>query len=73
MLHSVRFLAIDPKRFESLLAPWLCKKYPGALSIFIKHVVEPVTTLDRAILNPSQSVSDLRETISVREFSFNCD
>ena len=72
MLHSVRFLSIDPKRFELLLGPWICKMHKDSVQVKIKHILEPVTLLDRAILTPQTNIDSLKETISLREFYFEC-
>ena len=30
MLYAMRFLLLDPSRLETLMGPWLCRKYIGA-------------------------------------------
>lgn len=72
MLHSIRFISLDESRTEKLLAPWLCRKYPGASFLNIKHVLEVLPGLDKAYASLNLSVEDLIQPMPYRELNFNC-
>lgn len=72
MLHAVRAISLDEPRTERLLAPWLCRSYEGATLVNIKHVMQVLPNLDRAVALPDQSVRDLSEDRPYRELEFDC-
>ncbi len=72
MLHAVRALSLDEKRTEKLLAPWLCKTFPGATMVHIKHVMQLLPNLDRAAALLDRPVLDLSEDRPYRDLEFDC-
>lgn len=45
-LYAMRFMIIDEKRLKVILGPYLCRQYPGASSVHIKNILEPIPNLD---------------------------
>jgi len=45
--HSL-YTTIAPERVENFLVPFLCKRVPGALSIFIRTIIEDVPPIEKS-------------------------
>ncbi len=59
LLYSMRFLTIDPSRIKSLMAPWLCKQYPGASRVRMEYIVNQIPLLDVAVARKDDPMDDL--------------
>lgn len=66
-LYAMRFMIVDDKRLKKILGPYLCKKYEGASSIYIRSVLEPITNFDAAIYS-----SDNRTENVIMEHNHDC-
>lgn len=71
-LYAMRFMAIDPKRLRILYGPWLCRKYPGATSVQMEHIVETVPPLDQVVTLKEEEVRDLSKEIQYSSASYSC-
>ncbi|UXR63562.1 hypothetical protein EZJ49_10795 [Bdellovibrio bacteriovorus] len=64
----MRYMVLDAKRLRILMGPWLCRQYPGAVSITMEHVIETIPFLDQAVRFQDESMKDLsKEVQSLRE------
>ena len=72
LLYAMRYLALDQKRMQTLLAPWICRENTGASRVSIHHVIERIPTLDMAMANLSKNVDELREQSESQSEEFNC-
>ncbi len=71
-LYAMRFLILDQKRMKTLLGPFLCRKYPGASSISLEEILEPIPNLDLARigdLKPSEERKMLTYTHHCNDLS----
>ena len=71
-LYAMRFMVIEPKRLRVLFGPWLCRKYEGASSINMEHVVETVPPLDEVVTFKGETVRDLSQELQYSKVSHNC-
>ena len=71
-MYAMRFFAIEPKRFRTLLGPWLCRQNPEASTIEMEHVVETVPLLDQITIGKVQSVRDFSQELQVSKARFDC-
>jgi len=62
LLYAMRYLFMDPRRIDVLLAPWLCRSYPLATEVSIRQVINKIPTLDKVLISKDRSIADLRET-----------
>ncbi|MBO9665211.1 MAG: hypothetical protein J7501_00155 [Bdellovibrio sp.] len=69
----MRFMVLDAKKLRLLMGPWLCKQYPGAVSVDMEHIVETIPILDQAVLKKDESVSDISEERKYANASYSCD
>lgn len=72
LLYAMRFLIIDPVRTEQIMAPWLCRTYPGASEVRIRHFVHLIPLLDQVLASPDLSISQLRKEKETQSLSYNC-
>lgn len=68
-LYAMRFLILDEKRMKVLLGPYLCRKHPGALSIHIENILEPIPNLDISHLTEDQQA---RGEAKVLDYNHSC-
>lgn len=68
-LYAMRYMALDPRRAEALLVPWICRTHPGTDLVRIEHIVEKIPSLDLSVL---EGESD-REPIQTMDNSYNCE
>ncbi|MFN7454664.1 MAG: hypothetical protein ACK5RO_08385 [Pseudobdellovibrionaceae bacterium] len=47
-LYTMRFMLLDPRRLETVIAPYFCREFPEASEIFIEHILEKIPNLDSA-------------------------
>jgi hypothetical protein len=69
MLYAMRFLITDEKRMKVLLGPFLCRQYPGASTIHVRDILEPIPNLDLSQLG---QMKEKEETL-MREYTHFCD
>jgi len=67
-LYAMRFLILDEKRMKLLLAPYLCRQHPGAVSVRIENILEPIPNLDLSQLSEMKP----REEAVMMEYSHSC-
>lgn len=48
-LYAMRFMIVDDRRLKKILGPFLCRKFTGASSVYIRSVLEPILNLDASI------------------------
>jgi len=72
MLHAVRYMSLDESRTEKLMAPWLCKKFPGATHVRLKHILDILPNLDQASIDPDRPLEDLIQSKPYRTVEFDC-
>lgn len=72
MLYAMRFLILDERRLNAIMAPWLCKKNPGASRVSIRFVIEKIPSLDDAKIKKSLALDELREQTDSRSGVFDC-
>ena len=73
MSYVVRFLIIDQQKIEQFLAPWLCRKKPGAKSIYIETVLEKLPPLSKAVTLHDTIFNDLIEKQIINSLSYQCE
>ena len=69
-LYAIRFLLLDEKRLETVLGPWLCRKYPGSTAINIEQFWRQVPSLDE-VTTGSSSV-ELKAESTIKKLRFEC-
>ena len=47
-LYAMRYLVISPVQIEAVLIPYLCRQNPGASSVYVEHILQPIPNLDKA-------------------------
>lgn len=67
-LYAMRFLILDEKRIKVLLGPFLCRQHPGASSVHIEHILEPIPNLDVSQLGEMQP----RQEATMMDHTFYC-
>jgi hypothetical protein len=67
LLYAMRFLMLDSRRLQTLMAPWLCREYPEASRVSIQMILEKIPSLDRALLAGAD-----REQIDSQKVSYSC-
>ena len=72
MLYAMRFLLLDPSRLETLMGPWLCRKYPGASEVSISYILEALPSLDVALTNSETSIADLKKEAQSNSLVYRC-
>jgi hypothetical protein len=72
LLYAMRFLLLDQDRLHALMAPWLCRQYPGSSTLSVAHVVQAIPPFDRAITNLDTPVQALKNEVRSEAKSFNC-
>ena len=72
MLYAMRFLMLDERRLNLLMAPWLCQQNPGASRVSIRSVVEKIPLMDEAIAKMNFSAESLRQEVDSRSTLFDC-
>lgn len=72
LLYAMRYLILDPQKLETIFIPWLCRRYPGATSVFVEHIIERIPNLDLARVRASDSVASLRQEIQTTKSTLNC-
>lgn len=55
-LYAMRFLILDHRRLESIMGPYLCRKFPGAHRVHIEHILQAIPPLDRAMVTDETEV-----------------
>ncbi len=71
-LYAMRFMVIDPRRLRILYGPWLCKRFPGATSVQMEHIVETVPPLDQVVTLKEEAVQDLSQEIQYSNATYSC-
>jgi hypothetical protein len=69
LLYAMRFLILDTGRMKTILAPWLCRQYPGAQLIKMEHILEAIPSLEKAGLGAERA----EEGRKLLELSYECD
>jgi len=59
LLYAMRFLLLDQRRIERVLIPFLCRKFPDAERISIRHHLLRLPSLDQATLEKEKPIRDL--------------
>jgi hypothetical protein len=59
-LYAMRFLILDQKRMKALLGPFLCRQHPGASSISLEEILEPIPNLDQSRFGEMKSVEETK-------------
>jgi hypothetical protein len=72
LLYAMRFLIIEPSRLQNIMAPWLCRKYPGASEISIRHYVYSIPNLDKVLASPDVDVDSLRTEYQTESLVYSC-
>lgn len=67
-LYAMRSLIFDEKRMKVFLGPFLCRQHPGADSIVIKNILEPIPSLDLVQLNSVQE----KQQATLLEYTHDC-
>ena len=72
--HSfmARYMILDPKRVQVILAPWICKKYPGATDLFIENIIEMVPPFDAAVQLTQSGLSEENNRFPSMQLNYNC-
>ena len=60
-LYAMRYMVLDPQRIQSFFGPWVCKNHPGSTAIQMEHVIEPIPSLDMAVVNKSSSLDEISQ------------
>lgn len=68
LLYAMRFLILDTHRMKTILAPWLCKQYPGAQLVKMEHILEAIPNLEMAGMGAERI-----EGRKVLELSYECN
>jgi hypothetical protein len=71
-LYAMRYMIIDPKRVDKFLGPWLCKKFEGASSVKLEHVIDNIPPLDRAVYDHKIDVKNMSEQVEVINRDYDC-
>ncbi len=66
-LYAMRFMIIDEKRLKVILGPFLCRRHPGASSIRVENILEPIQNLDL-----SQMVLGEKREATLMEHTYDC-
>jgi hypothetical protein len=69
-LFGMRFFSLNPDRLERYLAPFLCRQHPGAVSISVQPVYEPIQSIDRA--GDFSDFRDMRQRVDFPRQRFSC-
>lgn len=72
-LYAMRFLLLDSTRFETLLGPYLCRQNPGASKISIRHVLETLPSLDKAVALRDVPISELKQESQSGNLEVDCE
>lgn len=59
-LYAMRFLILDHRRLETIMGPYLCKKYPEASRIHVEHILQGIPVLDRAALTDETQTAPMQ-------------
>lgn len=70
-LYEMRFMVLKTQRIQKFIAPWLCKKYPGATLLQVEHEIETIAPLDVAAFEKA-SLQELSHKIEFVNYSFDC-
>lgn len=71
-LYAMRYLMLDPRRFEALLGPWICRQHAGLSHVQIEHIQEPIPDLERAALFSREKLADLTDVRTVGRVEYSC-
>lgn len=69
-LYAMRFLIIDQSRMETLLGPWLCKRYAGATFVSMEQSWRRIPSLDEA---RASEKFELKDEETVKKLSYECN
>lgn len=58
-LYLMHYFVMSPERLEKLFAPEICRRHPGASSVYVDFVIESIAPLDQAAIHKSQTMEDL--------------
>jgi hypothetical protein len=58
-LYAMRFMIVDENRLKIILGPFLCRQYPGASSVHIKNILEPIPNLDSSQVSMGEKTEAL--------------
>lgn len=71
-LYSMRYFLLDPRRFDAVLGPWLCRVHAPATVVRIEHVVDSIPSLDEAVLFQSRDLRDLSQQMGFSDRTYRC-
>ena len=69
MMYAWRFLTVDAHHMKMLMGPWLCREYPGASTITMENILDPIENLDRAQFSDSEPAQER----SLLQVAFHCN
>jgi len=73
MLYALRFLLLDPSRFQTILEPWLCRQFPGASEIALSYNLETLPSLDLALSHPDLGIEQMKSLAESNAENFRCN
>jgi hypothetical protein len=71
-LYLMHYFILNPERLEKLFAPEICRRYPGATSVYIDFVIESIAPLDQAAFEKNQTMQDLSKQNELIKREVSC-
>lgn len=68
-LYAMRRLILDEKSIKAILGPFLCRDHPGASSVHIEHILEPIANLDQSRIGEMRQ----KQETTMFESTFHCN
>lgn len=71
-LYAMRFLLLDNNRMQTILGPWLCRKYSGATRVIMENRLIAIPNLDQALLDSTVLDPENAAETLMMNFSYSC-